>query len=211
MENSRPFRSDGLATSPHRTSIKSTVSSLGQTLDLSPSALLEALYDEELDHSHHEHLIEANEVPVSPLNHSDAVQVESHDNDDQMAMAMLGKMMSANNLGSGPAFLGIELAKRASIVDSVKWLGRHVPCCVLHTIHKEALAVKHDISLPIASLKSRLPTSNTYQAALLFIDMSGFTKLSQALDVESLSKVSKNDVYFTTGFRNDFLLHPLQF
>lgn len=193
MESSRPFRRGELA--KHRSnSIKSTVSSLGQTIDLSPSALLDSLDDEELDYFHHqEHPIEANEVPVSPLNHTDAEQVESHDDDDQMAMAMLGKMMSANNLGCGPAFLGIELAKRASIVDSINWLGRHVPCCVLCTIHKEALAVEQDISLPIASLKSRLPTSESYQAALLFIDMSGFTKLSQALDVESLSKVSKND------------------
>jgi hypothetical protein len=187
--------------------MKSTVSSLGQTIDLSPSALSDSLDNEELDYFHHqERPVEANEVPVSPLNYTDAEHVESHDDDDQiMAMAMLGKLMSTNNLGCGPAFLGIELAERASTVDSINWLGRHVPCCVLSTIHKEALAVEQDISLPIASLKSRLPTSESYQAALLFIDMSGFTKLSQALDVESLSKVSKNDVYFTTGFRNDFL------
>lgn len=39
--------------------------------------------------------------------------------------------------------------------------------------------------------KLTMPYANTYSAALLFVDMSGFTKLSQMLDLESLSKVSQ--------------------
>jgi hypothetical protein len=43
-----------------------------------------------------------------------------------------------------------------------------------------------------AAEKRSLPYSTKYRCALLFVDISGFTKLSRLLDPESLSKVSRN-------------------
>jgi hypothetical protein len=82
----------------------------------------------------------------------------------------------------------ISLTKtRASIIDSIEWLGRHVPCCVLSQISHEVLYYKKGNPM---EHNFRMPYAVPYEAALLFVDMSGFTKLSQSLDVESLSKVS---------------------
>ena len=123
------------------------------------------------------------------------------------------------------------LKKRASIIESIQWLGRHVPQCVLMHLHDQMLPAReldpreekrekqeemqlchkhHSIqqcrievnsrcateqSKNVAKSDSRIqrqikiPHATKYKAALLFIDMSGFTKISQQLDVESLSKV----------------------
>jgi hypothetical protein len=76
------------------------------------------------------------------------------------------------------------LAERVSVIESITWLGRHVPRCVIRDISREVLRIdqKEDSFLV-------MPYVQTYRAALLFIDMSGFTKLSLLLDLESLSKV----------------------
>lgn len=81
-----------------------------------------------------------------------------------------------------------ELHKARTVLsDSINILGRHVPGCVVRDLTLEAL----DISKDQNQLRHKLvmPHSQHYQAALLFVDMSGFTKLAQLLDLESLSRV----------------------
>lgn len=74
----------------------------------------------------------------------------------------------------------------SSVIESIRWMSSHVPRCVMQDLTKEAMLVhKRENSM------SKMPFAQTYRAALLFIDMSGFTQLSQLLDVESLSKVRK--------------------
>lgn len=78
------------------------------------------------------------------------------------------------------------LAERASVIESIAWLGRHVPRCVLRDLSREVMGLhKKEESL------LSMPHPQIYRAALLFIDMSGFTKLSLLLDLESLSKVCR--------------------
>ena len=75
--------------------------------------------------------------------------------------------------------------KRSSIIKSINRLGRHVPRCVVNDLSKEVSRLERSEQPMLV-----LPYARTYRAALLLIDMSGFTKLSLLLDVESLSKVS---------------------
>lgn len=76
------------------------------------------------------------------------------------------------------------LLERASLIQSITWLGRHVPSCVMQDVIKEVSHIyKREESRLI------MPHAQIYKAALLFIDMSGFTQLSLLLDLESLSKV----------------------
>ena len=132
------------------------------------------------------------------------------DNDDDIA-ELMSKMISSKNRS---ITLGFSLAERAAIIESINWLGRHVPQCVLNRLCQDIIKLNeesktpkiirrrssqimagHSTSTSSSSASDRsskpleMPLSETYEAALLFIDMSGFTKLSQLLDVESLSKV----------------------
>lgn len=68
------------------------------------------------------------------------------------------------------------------VIDSIRWMSGHIPRCVLQDLTRHAM-------LSQKKIMPKMPYAQTYRAALLFIDMSGFTKLSQLLDVESLSKV----------------------
>ena len=87
------------------------------------------------------------------------------------------------------------------IIESIRWMSSHVPRCVIQDLTKEAMLVhKKENNM------SKMPFSRTYRAALLFIDMSGFTKLSQLLDVESLSKV-RHDVIRLHVTKNMLLLN----
>ncbi len=79
----------------------------------------------------------------------------------------------------------IEKEKQLNII-SIKWMSGYVPRCVLQDLTEQAMVGRN-----IDSDSSRMPYSQTHDAALLFIDMSGFTKLSQMLDVENLSKVRR--------------------
>ena len=81
----------------------------------------------------------------------------------------------------------ISTRKKEQVVESINWLGRHVPHCVIRDLTKDVLRI-HKKKEPLLTI----PHSQTYSAALLFVDMSGFTKLSQLLDLESLSRVSSN-------------------
>jgi hypothetical protein len=57
-------------------------------------------------------------------------------------------------------------------------------------------------------LKRHLPSSTAYRCALLFVDISGFTKLSTLLDPESLSKVSLLFLFvidYKAGNQHEFL------
>ncbi len=98
-------------------------------------------------------------------------------------------------------------AERTAIIKSINWLGRHVPQCVLSELSDEVVQFgdmnsrdeaanvpRQLIETPHVSVNEKLtmelPYATEYKAALLFIDMSGFTKISQELDVESLSKVT---------------------
>jgi len=96
---------------------------------------------------------------------------------------------------------------RKGFVDSVNWLVRHVPQCVLRRLTEEILFYQDErdeglgvrrksITSIEASDPMSMPHGTQYDAALLFIDMSGFTVLSQKLDVESFSKAINS--YFET-------------
>jgi hypothetical protein len=74
------------------------------------------------------------------------------------------------------------LVERAKISESICWLARHVPYCVLKDLLQDV-----EEGLPIS-----LPYTSYRKCALLFVDISGFTKLSQILSVENLSKVSSS-------------------
>ncbi len=128
---------------------------------------------------------------------------------DEMA-EMMANLLWANEHSSN-AFG--SLAERATIIKSINWLSRHVPQCVLSDLNGEILQLTKSALDMKKSLKSKsddnytdgklasimeslnvkppmeMPYATEYKAALLFIDMSGFTKISQELDVESLSKV----------------------
>jgi class 3 adenylate cyclase len=54
---------------------------------------------------------------------------------------------------------------------------------------EEAVEQKQSVSQELLLNRSSLPPSRERQSALLFVDITGFTKLSTVLDVESLSKV----------------------
>lgn len=84
------------------------------------------------------------------------------------------------------------LNERLSLTESITTLGRHVPNCVMHDLTMQVQGGLHVQASQRNEEPSKLivPHSQTYTAALLFIDMSGFTKLSLLLDLESLSKVS---------------------
>lgn len=112
--------------------------------------------------------------------------IDGVDTEDEVAM-MMSKMISSKSGNTEDNTLGLSLVKRAAIIESIKWLGRHVPGCALDQLsqHVDNLSKKS-----YGNKRMELPHASEYQAALLFIDMSGFTKLSQHLDVESLSKVS---------------------
>lgn len=114
--------------------------------------------------------------------------------DDDALADRIAQMMSLTQPNTpglttgGSSIFGETLAKRAVTIDAIHRYSRHVPNCVLKDIYSEATLA--DTNVDIAQ-SNATPKSQKYQAALLFIDMSGFTKLSQALDVESLSKVSR--------------------
>lgn len=99
-----------------------------------------------------------------------------------------------------------KVTDRETIIDSINWLGRHVPQCVIKQLTEEVMQTpsqsnvsksrsfhfgrrSNDSSAQIVDME--MPFGTHYKAAFLFIDMSGFTKLSQKLDVESFSKVRK--------------------
>ena len=83
--------------------------------------------------------------------------------------------------------------KRVAMIDTVTRLGHHVPNCVLSDIYQEACNRSKDVQIDHSC---DMPKPKEYHAALLFVDMSGFTKLSQVLDVESLSKVSLFHLFY---------------
>ena len=106
------------------------------------------------------------------------------DNDDDIAETLANKLLPREESKNNELQLVSTLAERAATIESIKWLGRHVPRCTLRQISK------HVNKESIEGTTMNLPHVSNYQAALLFIDMSGFTKLSQQLNVESLSEVS---------------------
>ena len=160
-------------------SISSSVSSLGNHQDILGSSPVLSLKSRYTD---------------SPDTHS-TTQADSADmdNDDRVAMMMAKMLASQTEKDSVPVGPDGErqrssrIAKRAAIIESIKWSSRHVPLCALDQM------ITHVVSLTDKKEnQERLetPHATEYQAALLFVDMSGFTQLSQHLDVESLSKVS---------------------
>ena len=102
--------------------------------------------------------------------------------------------------------------EEAFLMDSISWFGRHVPDCILTSFlnptNRESMSVldtdisesqlrNHSVESSmrkstgiLEELKEyKLPYATKHYSALLFVDISGFTKLSTLLDVESLSKV----------------------
>ena len=78
----------------------------------------------------------------------------------------------------------------------------HVPTCVLKKLTKDMLESQN---MEEGEEKHEADSQcddyvEVYQGALLFVDMSGFTKLSQALEVEELSKVCFFYTVFYTVF-----------
>mmetsp|Transcript_13801 Transcript_13801/g.20475 ORF Transcript_13801/g.20475 Transcript_13801/m.20475 type:complete len:396 (-) Transcript_13801:493-1680(-) len=83
--------------------------------------------------------------------------------------------------------------RRKRLSDSVSWFGCHTPECVLKRISASrrsgsstSMRAKSSHRSTIQSLN--LPHLSKHKCALLFVDISGFTKLSTILDVETLSK-----------------------
>jgi hypothetical protein len=71
-------------------------------------------------------------------------------------------------------------SKEQRLQESIQWFSRHIPQCILPTL---LLFQQHNkLTLPYIS--------STHDAALLFVDISGFTELSTLLDVEHFSQVS---------------------
>ena len=102
------------------------------------------------------------------------------------------------------------LLDRVELIRSTKWLGNHIPNCVLRDLTTETMEKMrmqndsniHNIGDNVVDNiggddcdekqeepEMKIPYSQDYEAAMLFVDISGFTKLSQLLDLESLSKV----------------------
>jgi len=96
-------------------------------------------------------------------------------------------MMRRGSLGSVEISNMIE--ERSNIIESIHWLGRHVPRCVLRDLTTSVSCLTEDGDPAIG-----LPLASTYTGALLFIDMSGFTKLSLMLDLNRLSRFI--NIYF---------------
>jgi class 3 adenylate cyclase len=103
--------------------------------------------------------------------------------------------------------IGETLIERAALTESIDSLSRHVPRCVLMSLKEDAITMVQESQQrknhpkkgimkrmatklhesPVGKIMS-LPRAYTYQAALLFVDISGFTSLSQGLDLNILSK-----------------------
>ncbi|KAL7552126.1 hypothetical protein ACHAWF_018244 [Thalassiosira exigua] len=99
------------------------------------------------------------------------------------------------------------LVERSNLMQSITWLSRHVPGCVLKSLFESIAAIRESkmggsqtdgsSQPPTASIgqsvpqspAGHLPLSKHHDGALLFVDISGFTKLSVTLDVENLSNV----------------------
>ena len=76
------------------------------------------------------------------------------------------------------------LTERSSLINSITWLERHVPKCVMSDLREEVIRIHNNEKSML-----KMPYAQTYSAALLFVDMSGFTQLCLLLDLESLSRV----------------------
>lgn len=102
-----------------------------------------------------------------------------------------------------------EVTDRSSIIDSINWLGRHVPQCVIKQLTNEVMQTSSQANIchkgrgfffwrkssddSIAQMSDMdMPHGTQYEAAFLLIDMSGFTKLSQKLTVDHFSMVREN-------------------
>ena len=107
-----------------------------------------------------------------------------------------------------------ELPPQEALLESITLLGQHVPECVMSACieevhngfgsHTSADFTRNDdadaaavgrghrpslVSMLPPPMDEMLPYVSHHEAALLFVDISGFTKLSIQMDVESLSKV----------------------
>lgn len=163
---------------------------------------------------------------------------EEEDVDEDKLARQMVKMMK-KHAGSVSKFL----IERSSLIDSICWLARHIPLCVLHDLREDVLSStceqptseqrSVDKGLPVSIIECKstnetqlgtgscseiyqeshgekeamphdslcvtpyhkgmpmaLPYASYHKSAILFVDISGFTKLSQILNVEHLSKVS---------------------
>jgi hypothetical protein len=106
----------------------------------------------------------------------DKLGEEKDADEDRLARQMM-KMMKKH-----AGAVSKILIERSNLTDSICWLARHIPYCVLTDLLQDA-----EEDLPVV-----LPYASYHKCALLFVDISGFTKLSQVLNVEHLSKVSSN-------------------
>lgn len=76
--------------------------------------------------------------------------------------------------------------KKRRLAESIRWFASHTPNCVISALTTRSRRTFSDRG---AVNDLRLPYLSRHQCALLFVDISGFTKLSTELDVETLSKV----------------------
>lgn len=113
----------------------------------------------------------------------------SHTSNSDTRARMMAAFMTGGTRAS--ITIGSSLMNQASRKLSIKKLSMHVPACVLKKLTKDMIKSqnieegeeKHEADSQCED------NVEVYQGALLFVDMSGFTKLSQALEVEELSKV----------------------
>lgn len=148
--------SDGDYSNSNRSSLLSSVSSLEIHLDMERSM--------------------SPKGATSGINSNNETKLE---NEDEAAGIMSTKMEQSGSLN-----ITDLLMERVALTESITWLQRHVPSCVIQELGQEVLRI-HRQKEPLI----RVPHAKIYTAALLFVDMSGFTKLSLMLDLESLSKV----------------------
>eukprot|EP00804_Cyclotella_cryptica_P026052 CCRYP_019306-RA/>CCRYP_019306-RA protein AED:0.44 eAED:0.43 QI:0/-1/0/1/-1/1/1/0/260 len=160
-------------------------------------------------------------------NNDMAASNNEYDESDDDEMAQILTQLMKNHSRA----VAVSLVERSALVQSIIWLSRHVPGCVLEHLFETVLRQRYALkaksahgmisgdmninlggsldfapdnsdvqhiqplndslgndSNPIISFHDlSLPIAKTQESALLFVDMSGFTKISTILDVESLS------------------------
>ena len=173
--------------------------------------------------SHHSHSNSQTPLKCNIIKNKDETEREKEEealSDDNMAQKLSHLMSSGESLGAALK-VGLSLAERTSLIESIMLYSRHVPNCVVADLVAEVIneqdsksgQQRKSFNLSGVATKSvrrssfeskrresfssrkrsrkpmTIPHSTSYECALLFVDISGFTAISRLLDVESLSKV----------------------
>jgi hypothetical protein len=133
----------------------------------------------------------------------DKISIRSRSDVENEAAGIISNVMQSEGAATNITKL---LLDRVELIRSMTWLGSHIPNCVLRDLTMETMETMETMRMQNESSniggittsnhnekqeepEMKIPYSQDYEAAMLFVDISGFTKLSQLLDLESLSKV----------------------